>query len=65
MLTPSLINEFRGGFNRLLNLSSPLNDVSLAELGGNFPVIGRPIPPALAINGRITLGQGSSPHSRA
>jgi hypothetical protein len=64
VLTPTLIHETRVGFNRLLNLISPRNEVSLADLGGNFPEIGRPIPPALAISGRITLGMGSSTAQR-
>jgi len=61
ILTPSLLNQVRAGFNRWLNHSDVAQKLSLADLGGNFPVIGgQKIPPAIAISGRATLGQGSS-----
>lgn len=61
ILTPSLINQVRAGFSRWVNHSDVVNKFSLADLGGNFPVIGGvKIPPAIAITGRLNLGAGSS-----
>jgi outer membrane receptor protein involved in Fe transport len=60
-MTPSMVNEFRLAYNRLSPEISVLNGVSLASLGGNFPVLnGVPIPPNISISGFVTLGANSS-----
>jgi outer membrane receptor protein involved in Fe transport len=59
--TPSLVNEFRLGYNRFSPEYQVQNGFSLHDLGGNFPVLnGVPIPPNIVIPGRVTLGSSSS-----
>jgi outer membrane receptor protein involved in Fe transport len=61
IITPTLLNQFRIAYNRNGSSIDPGNHLSLADLGGNFPIIGgHKIPPSINISGRITLGQNSS-----
>ena len=59
---PNLLNQVRGSFNRVRAVIETQNHVHLTDLGGTFPLIGdgRKIPPALAITGRLTLGNASN-----
>ncbi len=59
--TPTFLNQFRISFNRNASVIDPNNYLSLADLGGNFPIIGgHRIPPSIGVAGRVTLGAGSS-----
>jgi outer membrane receptor protein involved in Fe transport len=60
ILRPHLLNQLRLSFNRVSATVQNLNRINLADLGGNFPVLGPKIPPAITISGRVTLGDGSS-----
>ena len=57
---PQLLNQVRISFNRVLATIANLNRTDMADLGGNFPLLGPKIPPAIAISGRVTLGNGST-----
>ena len=61
-LAPNLLNQVRVSFNRVRAVIETQNHVHLTDLGGTFPLIGdgRKIPPALAITGRLTLGNASN-----
>ncbi len=55
-----MVNEFRLSYNRFTPSYYPLNDLSLSDLGGSFPILnGVKIPPDIGISGRITLGAAS------
>jgi len=60
VIKPQLLNQARVSFNRVVPTITNLNPTDLADLGGNFPLLGPKIPPAVAISGRITLGNGST-----
>ena len=59
-IRPNLLNVARVAYNRFTALinNPPVN--SLTQLGANFPQIGPPLAPTLAINGRVTLGNAST-----
>lgn len=57
---PSVLNQVRVSFNRVAASIVNLNPISLADLGGTFPLFGPKIPPSIAISGRVTMGSGSS-----
>jgi outer membrane receptor protein involved in Fe transport len=61
-VTPTLVNEFRIGYNRFSPAYQVQNGFSLHDLGGNFPVLnGIPIPPNIVISSpSLTLGSNSS-----
>jgi outer membrane receptor protein involved in Fe transport len=61
-VTPSVVNEFRVGYNRFTPAYEVQNGFSLHDLGGNFPVLnGIPIPPNIVISSpSLTLGSNSS-----
>src|SRR5262249_13845798 len=57
---PILLNQVRFSYNRFTaSIENPPAN-SLAQLGANFPQIGPPIAPTLAISGRLTLGNSST-----
>jgi len=60
LIRPSLLNEARFGFNRFRASIANNAGFSLADLGSKFPEVGPKIPPALAISGRVTLGNNST-----
>ena len=60
IIRPQVLNQLRLSFNRVAATVNNLNPINMADLGGNFPVLGPKIPPAVAISGRVTLGNGSS-----
>ncbi|HKD72673.1 MAG TPA: carboxypeptidase regulatory-like domain-containing protein [Candidatus Acidoferrum sp.] len=60
VVRPQLLNQARISFNRVLATIANLNRINMPDLGGNFPVLGPKIPPAIAISGRVTLGNGST-----
>jgi outer membrane receptor protein involved in Fe transport len=61
----SMVNEFRLAYNRFSPAYNPLNPFSLADLGGDYPVVnGVKIPPNIVASGRFTLGTGSSVYSQ-
>jgi hypothetical protein len=45
IIHPQLLNQARLSFNRVLSTITNLNPTNLADLGGNFPVLGPKIPP--------------------
>jgi hypothetical protein len=57
---PNLLNQLRVSFLRVDSTIANKNPKPLASYGSAFPVIGRPIPPHLAITGRVTMGQNAS-----
>ena len=61
-VTPNMVNEFRVAYNRFSPEYQVQNGFSLADLGGNFPVLnGVPIPPTIGISSpSLTLGSGST-----
>lgn len=59
-IAPNLLNEFRIGFTRFRSAIANSAQFDLADLGGTFPQIGPKVPPALAISGRVTLGNNST-----
>ncbi len=63
-ITPSLLVQGRLSLNRIDGGITPLNDRHLSDFGGNFPVIGPKIPPALSVTGRMSLGQATSVSSQ-
>ena len=60
VIGPNLLNQIRLSFNRVIPTITNLNPIDLADLGGNFPLIGPKIPPNIAISSRITLGNAST-----
>src|SRR5204862_6826365 len=60
IVRPQLLNQLRLSFNRVRASIDNLNPISLSDLGGTFPTLGPKIPPAVAISGRVTLGDASS-----
>jgi outer membrane receptor protein involved in Fe transport len=60
IIRPQLLNQLRLSYNRVNASIRNLNPINMNDLGGSFPVLGPKIPPAIAISGRVTLGNGSS-----
>src|SRR5262249_11346517 len=60
VIRPNLLNEFRISYNRFRAAIANTIEKDLTDLGGVWPSFGPKIPPALAISGRITLGNGST-----
>ena len=60
VLRPNLLNEARLSFNRVRASIVNLNPITIAQLGSKFPLFGPPVPPAITISGRVTLGSGSA-----
>jgi outer membrane receptor protein involved in Fe transport len=64
-ISPAMVNLIRLSYNRFSPEYAPVNQFSLATLGGNFPVInGINIPPNISISGYVTLGSNSSVDSQ-
>ena len=63
-VTASMVNELRIGCNRFSSAYQPINGFSLADLGGNYPVLdGIKLPPNVVVSSRFTLGANSSVYS--
>jgi len=60
VITPSLLNVLRVGYNRFFGISLPTDPTSLNALGSAFPVLGEPDLPAITINSRVTLSSNSN-----
>src|SRR5262249_31126011 len=60
ILRPNLLLQTRLSFSRYLNNTETLQRISLGDLGGNFPLIGKKQPPAITVTGRVALGNASS-----
>ncbi len=60
ILTPNILNQVRVSYNRFVAYGESQNPTTLSDLGGNFPVFGRRIAPALTLTGRVTLGAAAS-----
>ena len=60
ILTPNILNQIRVSYNRFVAYGESQNPTTLSDLGGNFPVFGRRIAPALTLTGRVTLGAAAS-----
>lgn len=52
-LSPSLLNEFRAGYNQVYSPGGNFNHFDLHSLGSNFPAIGTP--PFIDVGGEFTL----------
>jgi hypothetical protein len=59
-ISPSLLSQTRLSFNRVAPTITNLNPVHMTDLGGNFPILGPKIPPAIDISGRVQMGNASS-----
>jgi outer membrane receptor protein involved in Fe transport len=59
-ISPTLLSEFRLGFTRFRSAIANTAQFGLSDLGASFPAIGPKIPPAIAISGRVTLGNNST-----
>jgi len=60
VIRPNLLNELRISYNRFRAAIANESGKDLTDLGGVWPSFGPKIPPALAISGRVTLGNGST-----
>jgi outer membrane receptor protein involved in Fe transport len=60
VLSPTLLNVVRLGFNRFYGTSLPTDSTSLNSLGSAFPVLGKPDLPAFTINSRMILSSNST-----
>lgn len=54
--SPSLLNEFRLGVNRVDSKVFVLDDTQLSDLGANFPGVITPQLPTISVDGYFTLG---------
>ncbi|HEU0141230.1 MAG TPA: carboxypeptidase regulatory-like domain-containing protein, partial [Bryobacteraceae bacterium] len=59
-ILPTLLSQTRLSFNRVAATILNLNPIHMTDLGGNFPVLGPKIPPAIEISGRVSMGNGST-----
>jgi len=60
IITPNILNVLRLGFNRFLSYSLPTDPTSLNSLGSAFPVLGKPVLPAITVNSRMVLSSNST-----
>ena len=54
------LNVARIGYNRFFGLSLPTDSTSLNSLGSQFPVLGKPVLPAITVNSRMVLSSNST-----
>lgn len=59
VITPSLLGTTRVSYNRAVRRIDEQVRFRLADLGANFPTVGEPLPPVVAITGRVTFGASS------
>jgi outer membrane receptor protein involved in Fe transport len=60
VLSPTLLNVARIGYNRFFSTSVPTDPTSLHSLGSAFPVLGKPVLPAFTVNSRMVLSSNST-----
>ena len=60
ILSPTLLNVLRLGYNRFYGTSLPTDSTSLNSLGSAFPVLGKPVLPAITVNSRLVLSSNST-----
>ncbi len=60
VISPSVLNVIRIGYNRFFGTSDPTDPTSLNSLGSNFPVLGKPVLPAFTVNSRMVLSSNST-----
>src|SRR5260370_14726109 len=60
VISPSVLNVVRLGYNRFYGTSEPTDPTSLNSLGSNFPVLGKPVLPAFTVNSRMVLSSTST-----
>ena len=60
IITPSVLNVIRLGYNRFYGTSEPTDPTSLNALGSKFPVLGKPDLPAFTVNSRMVLSSNST-----
>lgn len=60
IISPSVLNVVRLGYNRFYGTSVPTDLTSLNSLGSNFPVLGKPDLPAFTVNSRMVLSSNST-----
>lgn len=59
-----MLNVARIGYNRFFGLSLPTDSTSLNSLGSQFPVLGKPVLPAITVNSRMVLSSNSTDEQR-
>lgn len=59
-ISPDLLNVVRVGYNRFFGTSVPADTTSLNALGSAFPILGKPVLPAITVNSRIVLSSNST-----
>lgn len=64
VVTPSLLNVLRVGYNRFAATSLPTDATSLQALGSQFPVLGKPVLPAINVTSRLVLSSNSTDQQR-
>lgn len=60
VISSSLLNVFRAGYNRMTLAQSPTDRTSLHDLGSTFPVLGPGDLPAVSISSRVSLATTST-----
>lgn len=60
VLSPTLLNVVRLGYNRFYGTSLPTDATSLNSLGSAFPLLGKPVLPAINVNSRMVLSSNST-----
>jgi len=60
VISPTLLNVLRLGYNRFAGDSIPTDPTSLNSLGSAFPVLGKPVLPAFNVNSRMVLSSNST-----
>lgn len=64
VLNARMLNIARIGYNRFFGLSLPTDPTSLNSLGSQFPVLGKPVLPAITVNSRMVLSSNSTDEQR-
>ena len=59
-VSATLLNVARLGYNRFYGTSVPTDSTSLNALGSAFPVLGKPVLPAVTVNSRMVLSSNST-----
>jgi len=59
-ISPTMLNVLRLGYNRFFATANPTDQTSLNALGSAFPVLGKPVLPAISVNSRMVLSSNST-----
>lgn len=60
IISPTLLNVTRLGYNRFFDAIRPTDNASLNSLGSSFPVLVYPELPAITVTSRLVLGSNST-----